>query len=793
MSTELPKLRNDLLFSRQGREREATFVVKDPVNNQFFRLNEADHFIASQLDGRTAMETIRQRAEEKFEVSLSAQALELFVTNLRRSKLLESGSAEPPRGRRRRRLRGSLLYLRFEVFDPDALFKWLVGAVRFCFTPAFVAGSAALIVWAFALAIANWGFLREDLTRLLRWDALFWLLATACAVTTAHEFAHGLTCKHFGGEVRELGFLLLYFQPAFYCNVSDAWLFPEKSKRLWVGFAGPYFELFLWACAVLVWRLTDPETWINYVALAVLATSGIKTLLNFNPLLKLDGYYLLSDWLDMPNLRRRAYGFIGDGIKHLVRSRETAVPEIPRRDKRVYLAYGLVSAAFSFAAIGFLVVKLGGYLIDNRQPEVLLVTTGLLGLKVRRRFRSLFGRSPDSSELDEFSVADVPHQPNGAPEASKPARKPVPSSRPRLWFAAALVALVLPLLFFGRMQLRISGPFVVLPVRNADVRSEVGGTIEAVCVDEGDSVRAGDVIARLSDRDNRTALLKTEADIDQMQAQLRLLRSGPRPEEIELARIAVARAEDRQKFAKKNLERDRQLLQEHLISQKDFEASEQAVVDGASDIAEARKRLELLLAGSRPEEIEGIQAGIARLEIQRQFLEWQLAQVKVTSPASGIVVTPSRELKEMVGQVVKEGDLIAKVHEMKAVEVETPVSERDIADIKVGDKVALKARAFPEKTFFGVVTSVGTTAQVGQTAAAASASMAGNSSASPAGRSSSSSAPTVLVTTRIANDDLLLKTGMTGMVKIDCGGRRLFDLLARRVAHTVKVEFWSWW
>jgi multidrug resistance efflux pump len=144
----------------------------------------------------------------------------------------------------------------------------------------------------------------------------------------------------------------------------------------------------------------------------------------------------------------------------------------------------------------------------------------------------------------------------------------------------------------------------------------------------------------------------------------------------------------------------------------------------------------------------------------------------------------------MVGQVVKEGDLIAKVYEMKTVEVETPVSEKDIADIKVGDKVALKARAFPEKTLFGTVTSVGATAQTGQTVATAGTSTAGTSSTSAR---SASPAPTFLVMTRIANDDLLLKPGMSGMVKIHCGDRCLFDLLARRVARTVKVEFWSWW
>src|SRR5207249_6099336 len=109
---------------------------------------------------------------------------------------------------------------------------------------------------------------KRDLRRLYAFATIPAVWAIILLVTTAHEFAHGLTCKRFGGEVHELGFLLLLLQPCLYCNVSDAWLFPQKSKRLWVSFAGPYFELFLWALAALAWRLTESDTWLNYVALA---------------------------------------------------------------------------------------------------------------------------------------------------------------------------------------------------------------------------------------------------------------------------------------------------------------------------------------------------------------------------------------------------------------------------------------------------------------------------------------------------------------------------------------------
>lgn len=154
--------------------------------------------------------------------------------------------------------------------------------------------------------------------------------------------------------------MLIYLQPAFYCNVSDAWLFPKKSSRLWVTFAGAHLEVTLWALATVIWRLTEPGTLISHLALVVMASSGIKTLFNLNPLIKLDGYYLLSDYLDVPNLRGRAFGYLGSLMKRILGLPVQGNQEVPARERRIYLLYGLLAGAFSILFLGYVIYHLCG-------------------------------------------------------------------------------------------------------------------------------------------------------------------------------------------------------------------------------------------------------------------------------------------------------------------------------------------------------------------------------------------------------------------------------------------------
>lgn len=142
---------------------------------------------------------------------------------------------------------------------------------KFFFTPYFLVMSAAPLLPAADIAIVNWGDLLDAFRGFFEPSATPLYVTVAFLTVTLHEFAHGMTCRYFGGEPHEIGFLSIYFEPALYCNVSEAWLFKEKSKRLWVAFAGPYFELLLWSIAVVAWRATEADNWINPWALAGVA------------------------------------------------------------------------------------------------------------------------------------------------------------------------------------------------------------------------------------------------------------------------------------------------------------------------------------------------------------------------------------------------------------------------------------------------------------------------------------------------------------------------------------------
>ena len=517
-----PRLRKDLRLSRQETPDGPRFVVKDPETQRFFRFREAEHAVIRRMDGATPLDIIAEEVSAELKAKFDVTALESLVNQLRLLGLLEGSMVTPPK---RRLVQGSLLWLRLKAFDPDRLLNRMIGRLGFFFTPYFIVISATTIACALVLTAASHAAILRDMSGLWRVENLLLAWIAVFVVTAGHEFAHGLTCKRFGGEVHEMGFLLIYFQPAFYCNISDAWLFREKARRLWVTFAGAYFELFVWAVATLLWRVAERGTWVSAAALVVMATSGVKIFLNLNPLIKLDGYYLLSDLLDVPNLRRRAFSYTGGKLKRLLGFRTSDEIATPR-ERGIFLGYGLVAAAFSYWLLSLVAMRLGSYLTSRYQGWGFLAFGGLLTATfwapIRRHFPQRKGEQ--------------------LPQSIETAKKPPAWSSPKVMLLA-LGAGALLLLSVVPLNLTVSGEFTLLPRHNADVRAEVEGIIERMYMTEGQEVVAGDTIARLGDREYAARLAAIEAESAEKTARLEQLRAGPRAEEIKAARVAVAKAE----------------------------------------------------------------------------------------------------------------------------------------------------------------------------------------------------------------------------------------------------------
>jgi multidrug resistance efflux pump len=195
-----------------------------------------------------------------------------------------------------------------------------------------------------------------------------------------------------------------------------------------------------------------------------------------------------------------------------------------------------------------------------------------------------------------------------------------------------------------------------------------------------------------------------------------------------------------------------------------------AVAVAENELKEAESKLTLVLAGSRREEVEAVAAETTRLEVERRHLEEKLQRLAIVSPITGVITTP--KLKERVGEHVPHGALIAKVHQLTTIKAQIAIPEKEIADAQLGQPVVLKARAVPEETFSGKVISIAPTASKTEDALGQR---------------------TIFVTTEIDNKVLRLRPEMTGHAKIHCGQRRVGELMARRMARYVRVEFWSWW
>ena len=802
---------------------ESQFAVRDLRTKTYFRVGAQEAFLLGELRHGVSYDQLKDRFLDKFVEPLEFSDFDDFLKTLAGRQLLKEArqhavstagmqqlskdddDEEPvtPNGRG-----GSFLYYRLPLVNPNRFLNWFVNAFPLFWTKTFLAATISMMMLSLFILLTNSADLVTGFRNAIRWESFAITLVAIVSATVIHELGHGATCKRFGGEVTEAGFLIMFFLPCLYVNVSDAWIIREKWKRLAITLAGGYCDLCIWAISVLVWRVTELGSSINYVALVLLTTCGSRSLMNFNPLIRLDGYYMLSDILEYPNLYKQSRQYWIGALNWLLwGAKKPAPPRMPI----FTIGYGMIMWFFGLCLLSVVGWRMLG--IARLEYGIFgIVSIGcLLAYGVKRVFRGLIG--------EEF----------------------VKMIKKRSIRFASIVTLVIgacAATFVIPLEYTSTGNFEVRPASDIDVCSPVHSFIATVCVQDGQMVECDQPIVELHAPDLISMLASKAAEELNAKATLSKLEAGPRPEEI---RSLERKVEDLRHWctlgtsdlasSKKSLEFELLSLKEksnqtrlqielaEQVLKKTEELKAKGAVAGAQlvveksqlevlksqlveleskrssvesegvnkatgelaqrkrQLSDAESELLLLRLGTRKEEVEAARARVTMLEEELRFLKEQQGKLMVRATASGVVSAP--RLREKVGQFMPKGMPICRIEMPGKPFLELMIPEAEAVRIEKGQKVRLKAKSLPFDTILATVDRI-----------APAASKPPELTTSTLPTTTTPSKQSLAVYCSLDGDESRLRSGMTGVGRVSCGRKSLGVIAMTQLLQYIRTEFW---
>jgi len=601
------RLRDELNCSLQQVAGKIYFLVEDPLNQKFYRMGEREWRFCRKLDGqRTLREVLRlvaaeAEAEDQHGPPLSQTDAVNLCRWLMANQLVEplaaaqtGPDAAPAAAVAEDHELAALtqinpLFLKIPLFNPDHLLGRLLPYCRWMLTPAaFVVWLAVLLV-GLASVMANWTRFSDSFSHV--WSADNWLLlfATWFLLKIVHELFHGLVCKKYGGSVPRCGVMFIMLSPVAFVDVTSSWRFRSKWQRIFTSAAGMYVEFFLAALAAILWARQEPGV-IAQTCRNVITAASLSTLLfNGNFLMRFDGYYIVTDLLDIQNL----YTLGRQHITYLTRRHFLGLPAAEVRaagSKLLFIkCYGLASLVWRmFFYVGIVVVA--SHLFRGA-GIVLAVGSGLAWFALPAwRFVQYVRHGKQEEQPDRRRMAAVAAA------------------------AFAVVGLAAMLPWPGG----ISAPAVVEYAPLALVRAESAGFVTQICVQSGDFVSRGQVLAYLTNPVLEQQLRDIELLGQQAELKCRILR-----DDNELAQY---QAELQQS---KSLVEKRDELQRR-VAQLTVRAPEPGRVIGRQLATLAGRYLEigdeLLAIGD--ENRKELRVSIAQSDVTR-FREWTNRPVRV--------------------------------------------------------------------------------------------------------------------------------------------------------------------
>jgi putative peptide zinc metalloprotease protein len=351
-------LRSGVHVRRQLFRGQRWIVLENPFSNQFYRMGPAAYeFVARLRHDRTVQEAWNECVDRFPDEAPGQEAClqllaQLYFANLLQYDLATDTTSlfdrfEKNRQREVRARLSNIMFMRIPLFDPDDFLvsimpwiKWLIGPIG--------AVLWFLVVGAgVKVAFDHWTELKDHSQGVLESSNLLLLYAGLVLVKTLHEFGHAAFCRRLGGEVHVMGVLFMIFTPVPFMDATSSWAFRSRWHRALVGAAGMIVELFVAAIAIFIWARTGPGVLHNLMYNMVFVSSVSTVVFNINPLLRYDGYYILTDLIEMPNLYQHSM----QHLRHLVERYAFGIKrsESPARNRREYAwltVYGILGGAY---------------------------------------------------------------------------------------------------------------------------------------------------------------------------------------------------------------------------------------------------------------------------------------------------------------------------------------------------------------------------------------------------------------------------------------------------------------
>ncbi len=505
VATLKARLRSSAQISRQFYRGERWYVVRDPAGNQFHRLSDAAYRFIGLLDGSRTVEQAwdicgGQLADDAPTQPEIIQILShLYAANLIEADVTPDATVLLRRHKQlnKRKMQNRLmnvLFPRIPLWDPDAfLVRWMP-VVRPMLSFVGMIIWIAVIIAGIATISPHWTELKAAANNAIDPKNWLWLWAVFVLIKLIHELGHAFSCRRFGGECHELGIMFLVFIPTPYVDASAAWAFPNRWHRMFVGAAGMIIELFVAAILAIVWANLGDKSGLPAVLCynAMLIASVSTLIFNANPLLRYDGYYILSDFLEIPNLRQKSSDYAMGLIKRHIFGVKATQPLPPLGQRFWLLTYAVTSSIYRMF-VGFVIILVVAYKIP------------ILGTLMAIGGVATWAIVPISKLLKYLMLEPELHR--------KRARATT--------FCLAVACVVIICVGLIPFYVYVDGPGIVTADQREVIHTKSNGFVKSVVAHDGEVLKKGDTILVCEDLKLNAELAQAEANAVRLNVELR--------------------------------------------------------------------------------------------------------------------------------------------------------------------------------------------------------------------------------------------------------------------------------